>query len=232
MLFFVPCAYIANFIYAVKSDASGGTFGDTFGAANAIFSGTALMMLIYAVILQREELNIIKEERNDTKKLLSGQESINALQEAALRKQSFEQSFFSLVRLISEERRSLDRTMKYGDSTLATQAKWHVYHSVKNSNSLVDWELTDEITEFGTPARLLITAHALLVEQDFSKQDSLQYISTLHALMDADFANVFLTLVARWKNGDPRAVKEFTDVQCFDFLDEELKAYADFERSN
>ena len=55
-LILVPAAYAINFIYALRANTTGGTFGDTFGAANALFSGTALMMLVLAVILQREEL--------------------------------------------------------------------------------------------------------------------------------------------------------------------------------
>jgi hypothetical protein len=100
-------AYIINFAYAVWSGQKGGTFGDTFGATNALFSGVALMMLIYAVILQREELAVIKEERDDTRKLLSGQEKITALQEEALRKQIFEQSFNAMLKVVMDEKANL-----------------------------------------------------------------------------------------------------------------------------
>ncbi|KXF88997.1 hypothetical protein [Phaeobacter inhibens] len=51
-LWLVPIAYTINFVYALYSDQKGGTFGDTFGAANALFSGTALLMLVLAVILR------------------------------------------------------------------------------------------------------------------------------------------------------------------------------------
>ena len=39
-----------------------GTFGDLFGAVNALFSGLAFAVLIYTIILQREE---IKENRRE-----------------------------------------------------------------------------------------------------------------------------------------------------------------------
>ncbi|NOD35046.1 MULTISPECIES: hypothetical protein [unclassified Ruegeria] len=106
-LWFVPFAYFLNFIYAVYSDQSGGTFGDTFGAANALFSGTALLLLVLAVSLQREELEHVKKERNDTLKLLEGQEGINEAQRVALEKQLFESSFFSLFSMINEEKARL-----------------------------------------------------------------------------------------------------------------------------
>ena len=96
-------AYAANFAYALYQKQSGGTFGDTFGAANALFSGVALMMLVYAVLLQRDELEIIKQDRDTTRELLSGQERINALQEAALKQQIFDQSFNATFKLAVDE---------------------------------------------------------------------------------------------------------------------------------
>lgn len=103
-------AYVVNFAYALWSGASGGTFGDTFGASNAGFSGLALMILCLGVILQREELALIKEERDETRKLLSGQEKINALQEEALRKQIFEQSFNAMLKVVMDEKSRLYET--------------------------------------------------------------------------------------------------------------------------
>lgn len=106
--------YAGTFLFADVNYKDAGTFGDAFGFANALFSGGALVMLIYAVILQREELAVIKEERDDTRKLLSGQERINALQEEALRKQIFEQSFASLLKLAAEEKTRLSDAAAYG----------------------------------------------------------------------------------------------------------------------
>ncbi|UAB89360.1 hypothetical protein I5192_01335 [Ruegeria sp. SCSIO 43209] len=106
-LWFVPCAYLLNFIYAIQSDQSGGTFGDTFGAANALFSGTALLMLVLAVSLQREELEEVRKERNDTRKLLEGQEELNELQKEALERQNFTQTFNSLLNSALQEKNRL-----------------------------------------------------------------------------------------------------------------------------
>ena len=39
-----------------------GTFGDLFGAVNALFSGLAFAALIYTIILQREEISQNREE--------------------------------------------------------------------------------------------------------------------------------------------------------------------------
>lgn len=100
--------YFANFIYAILSKQSGGTFGDSFGAVNALFSGSALFFLVLAFISQREELQLVKEERDDTRQLLKGQEEITRQQKAAIEQQVFEQSFYSLISTLAEEIRSLD----------------------------------------------------------------------------------------------------------------------------
>lgn len=39
---FLVTLYGLNFLYALQKGAEGGTFGDTFGAVNALFSGLAL----------------------------------------------------------------------------------------------------------------------------------------------------------------------------------------------
>jgi len=86
-LWIVPFVYVFNFVYAIYSKQSGGTFGDTFGAANALFSGFALLMLVLAVILQRDELNLVKDERNQTRKILDEQRILNDAQKSALNRQ-------------------------------------------------------------------------------------------------------------------------------------------------
>lgn len=110
-LIVVPCAYTLNFIYALSNGGSGGTFGDTFGAANALFSGVALMMLIYAVILQREELNLVKEERNDTRALLEGQEEITRSQKAALDTQVYESALSTYLTILQSEKDKLNERL-------------------------------------------------------------------------------------------------------------------------
>jgi hypothetical protein len=44
-----------------------GTFGDMFGAANAFFSGLALLGVIYAIILQQKELQLQRLELQETR---------------------------------------------------------------------------------------------------------------------------------------------------------------------
>jgi len=44
-----------------------GTFGDAFGAINALFSGLAFAGIIYTILLQRQELILQREELRDTR---------------------------------------------------------------------------------------------------------------------------------------------------------------------
>jgi len=48
----------ANF----EKESERGLFGDKFGAVNALFSGLAFAGVIYAIVLQRQELELQREE--------------------------------------------------------------------------------------------------------------------------------------------------------------------------
>ncbi len=74
-------------IYTMTPDwSTRGTFGDMFGAVNALFSGFAFAGLIYTIILQREEIKMNRKEitlnRKELKKAtLAQQQSQEALKE-------------------------------------------------------------------------------------------------------------------------------------------------------
>ena len=50
-----------------------GTFGDMFGAVNALFSGLAFAGLIITLLYQKEELKLQREELKQTRAELKGQ---------------------------------------------------------------------------------------------------------------------------------------------------------------
>jgi hypothetical protein len=68
-----------------------GSFGDMFGAINALFSGLAFAGVIIAILLQRQELRLQRKELEQTKEELKGQRT-------ALELQNFNNTFFQLVR--------------------------------------------------------------------------------------------------------------------------------------
>jgi len=75
-----------------------GTFGDMFGAINALFSGCAFATLIFTIWMQREELSLQRRELELTRKEMTGQKEQLESQASTLKLQQFESTFFSLLR--------------------------------------------------------------------------------------------------------------------------------------
>lgn len=84
------------------SEKERGTFGDMFGAVNALFSGLAFATLIYTAWMQREELALQREELAATRTELEGQKIQLSEQTATFALQRFEDSLFSLLRTQGE----------------------------------------------------------------------------------------------------------------------------------
>ena len=82
-----------------------GTFGDSFGVVNALFSGLAFAGVICAILLQKKELELQRQELKDTRAEIKGQKE-------TLQKQNFESSFFQLLSMHSEIVNSME--IKYG----------------------------------------------------------------------------------------------------------------------
>ena len=87
-----------------------GTIGDMFGAVNALFSGLAFAVIIYTMLLQRQELRLQRKELEDTRAELQGQKLQLAAQNETLRKQNFENTFFQLLRLHNDILNAIDLT--------------------------------------------------------------------------------------------------------------------------
>lgn len=77
-----------------------GTFGDMFGAINALFSGLAFAGLIYTVLLQKEELMLQREELKSTRGEFEEQNK-------TMRLQRFENTLFNLLSLYDERVRGI-----------------------------------------------------------------------------------------------------------------------------
>ncbi|SDM78338.1 putative phage abortive infection protein [Maricaulis salignorans] len=97
----VILAWAASLLLLFFSPTSRGTFGDMFGAANALFSGFALAGVIYAILLQRSEISVARKELRHTRDILSDQQD-------HLRKQNFEGTFFQLLRILTEITAQID----------------------------------------------------------------------------------------------------------------------------
>lgn len=67
-------------------------FGDTAGAINGLFSGLAFAGVIYAIFMQRDELEMQRKELSDQKQEFH-------TQNATLKRQRFENTFFNMLQL-------------------------------------------------------------------------------------------------------------------------------------
>jgi hypothetical protein len=79
-----------------------GTFGDMFGAVNALFTGLAFAAVIYAILIQRHEVGLLKKELSRSKEILEEQQALAGSQIKAQKKQQFEATFFNLFRVFSD----------------------------------------------------------------------------------------------------------------------------------
>ena len=84
------------------TDSYRGTFGDKFGAVNALFSGLAFAGLIVTLLYQKEELKLQREELAQTREELKGQREEFEEQNKTMKRQRFENTFFNMLSLQQE----------------------------------------------------------------------------------------------------------------------------------
>lgn len=77
------------------SIAKAGTFGDSFGALNSLFTGLGFAGLLVTIFLQREDLKLTRMELSETRSEIK-------LQSQTFRQQQFEESFYRLLSLYRE----------------------------------------------------------------------------------------------------------------------------------
>lgn len=94
-----------------------GTFGDMFGAVNALFSGLAFAGLIVTLLYQKEELKLQREELAQTREELKGQREEFEEQNKTLKRQRFENTFFNMLSLQQEITHNLSYENPIQDAT-------------------------------------------------------------------------------------------------------------------
>jgi hypothetical protein len=87
-----------------------GIFGDMFGAVNALFAGLAFVGFLYTILLQRADLKLQRHEHDLARAEMVAQREQLVLQNATLRLQSFENTFFQLLRLQNDIVNAIDLT--------------------------------------------------------------------------------------------------------------------------
>ena len=104
MLALVLFLFVANLclIYTGLGPNERGTFGDQFGAVNALFSGLAFTGLIYTIILQRKDLKLQRIDLRQQRKEMEQQTAEFEKQNETLRIQRFENTFFNMLSQFQE----------------------------------------------------------------------------------------------------------------------------------
>lgn len=111
MIVMVLVLFLANLclVFLPYDENERGTFGDQFGAVNALFSGLAFAGLIYTIILQRRDLKLQRrdlrlqrEELALTRKEMEEQTAEFEKQNETLKIQRFENTFFNMMSQFQE----------------------------------------------------------------------------------------------------------------------------------
>lgn len=111
MIVMVLVLFLANLclVFLPYDENERGTFGDQFGAVNALFSGLAFAGLIYTIILQRHDLKLQRrdlrlqrEELALTRKEMEEQTAEFEKQNETLKIQRFENTFFNMMSQFQE----------------------------------------------------------------------------------------------------------------------------------
>lgn len=88
--------------YSIVDLSARGTFGDKFGAVNALFSGLAFAGLIVTLLYQKEELKLQRAELSETRNELNAQRLEFQEQNKTMKRQRFENTFFNMLSLHQE----------------------------------------------------------------------------------------------------------------------------------
>lgn len=88
-----------------------------FDPFNALFSGMAFWGLIFAILLQRHELSLQRRELRLTRSEVRGQKEQLETQNVTMKRQRFENTFFSLLDLFSKMVNSMEIPLGMGSDT-------------------------------------------------------------------------------------------------------------------
>jgi hypothetical protein len=121
-------AWLSSGLLVWKFAPEPGIFGDMFGATNALFSGLAFAGVIYAILLQRQELKLQRDELALTRGELAGQRVQLQAQNETLQQQNFENTFFQLLRLHNDIVNAIDLRDEGGRETTVGRDCFKVFH--------------------------------------------------------------------------------------------------------
>ena len=181
-----------------------GTFGDMYGAFNALFSALAYVVVVYAIFLQREDIRLQREEVELTRRELEGQKVQMQAQTETMRRQRFEHTFFALLQLYTELVRAMDLKQDHIKQVVRGRDCFKVfcevleqaYREVKDNQSRQDehailleaWRMfTHQYQSLvGHYFRTLYNIIKFVKHSDLNDEAQRVYVSLLRAQLSAD----------------------------------------------
>lgn len=205
MLTIVIVAFLANFslVFTHYSKDARGTFGDQFGAVNALFSGLAFTGLIYTIILQRRDLKLQRQEMKEQTREFKKEND-------TLRIQRFENTFFNMLSQFQEVVNTLSAKYKSRGEVIVVNGreifkaayeempvfveipdgnsefrKFKGIHSVIKNEGLEGYAKADAPTNFDHYFRLLYRILKFVKDTPLIAEfaDEYEYTSMLRALL-------------------------------------------------
>lgn len=185
-----------------------GTFGDMFGAVNALFSGLAFAGLIVTLLFQKEELGLQRNELTQTRDELKNQRLEFEAQNATLKLQRFENTFFNMLSLQQEILNNIHfREHKMGLNKKTGPWQEYIEHSGRNVFEAIYmreiWELikkdsvngyanSKNITVFDHYFRHLYRIVKFVDKSELTTKEKYEYTSIVRAqLSDYELAMLF-----------------------------------------
>lgn len=96
-ILFVVILWSLTWLFSFLETETRGTLGDMFGTLNALFSGLAFVGVVYAILLQREQLRLQRDDNELTRKELLGQKEELGASNKLREHQNFENTFFQML---------------------------------------------------------------------------------------------------------------------------------------
>jgi hypothetical protein len=158
-----------------------GTFGDMFGASNALFSGLAFAGIIYTIYLQRIELTKQHKELEETKNNIKLQE--------------FRSTYFSLLTLHQELVNSLEITDANGNNVKGRNVFRRIYEEQKQKDGSI--ELTEQnIDDLGHYFRDIY--RIIKYVESYDKQVDDEYKYRMNKFLRSQLSSFELILICYW----------------------------------
>lgn len=196
-ILFVFIVWICSGILIYKCIAPNerGTFGDMFGAVNALFSGLALFGIIISILIQQNELNLQRKELADTREefkinritnvLFKQVEYLNhVIDDSKFEIKDYEKDANKLVS-IDEFIRVLDRLKKIDNTT----ARGNYLRYLKRNDSSIIKLLTKIKSSFTSFEDFLIDVH-------LSKSESVQ----MKKMLSNNVQSTYIDLIVHKKD--------------------------------